>query len=240
MNDYLKQRMLDGSETEGHYSDMEKMAKLPPGTKFIALSGRKQVGKDTAARMIVEELRKNGKTASVTSFAEPLKRMCIDILGLKADEVYGTDDDKNKLSTINWDGFPEEIRLKYATEFILCKDGVSDPKPRSGLMTNREVLQVMGTDLFRAISNNVWAQAPFNRKWDTDFVILTDCRFPNEKLVTEANGGVIIRLERDTGFSDNHPSETALDDVHFKHTYTNNGSLEDLQQFIKALLWNLM
>lgn len=205
-----------------------------PGTVFIALSGKKQVGKDTAAGMIVRIMESQGKKAVITAFAEPLKRMCIDILGLRPEGVYGTDAQKNELSHIFWDGFALDIRLKYSNE-IDQLDGRQ--LPRTGPMTNREVLQVMGTDIFRAIYDQVWAKAPFNRDWSgADVVILTDCRFPNEKIVTEEAGGVIIRLERSTGFSDNHASEIALDGYVFENTYQNSGSFDDLETYLRYIL----
>ena len=205
-----------------------------PHTTFIALSGKKQVGKDTAAQMIVRLLEPYKKRVVVTAFAEPLKRMCIDVLGLKSEGVYGTDTHKNALSHIAWDGFTIDIRLKYSKE-IDHLDGKL--LPRSGLMTNREVLQVMGTDIFRSIYDQVWAKAPFNRDWHgVDVVVLTDCRFPNEKIATEEVGGVIIRLERSTGFSDNHASEIALDGYTFENTYQNGGSFSDLENYLFSIL----
>jgi|SRR6185436_3386227 len=211
-----------------------------PHTIFIALSGKKQVGKDTAAKIIMNMLLKENKSVHITAFAAPLKEMCKNILGLSFEGVYGTDEQKNTMSHILWDGFPLDIRLKYSSQSIKFTndDGTIDEKdlPRIGPMTNREVLQVMGTDIFRTIYNDVWANAPFNQNYMFDVVILTDCRFPNEKLATERAGGVIIRLERSTGFSDNHPSETALDDIVFENTYYNDGSLEDLERYLKNLL----
>jgi hypothetical protein len=208
-----------------------------PGTIFIALSGKKQVGKDTAASMIVRMCESQGKKVVLTAFAEPLKRMCVEILGLSPEGVNGTDAQKNSLCHINWDGFSEEIRLKYSNSGVTAGDGIYDPTPRSGPMTNREVLQVMGTDVFRAIYGNVWAKAPFNRDWSAaDVVILTDCRFPNEKLVTEEAGGVIIRLSRSTGFNDNHASEVALDGYNFENKYRNDGSFNDLENYLRSIL----
>lgn len=220
------------------------MSKNTPHT-FIALSGRKQVGKDTAASMITRLLESRGKKVVTTAFAEPLKSMCIDLLGLKREEVYGTDAQKNALSHILWDGFPMEVRLKYSNEFAKYEYGSftdmpeqrSQALPRSGPMTNREVLQVMGTDIFRAIYGEVWSKAPFNRSWgDADVVILTDCRFPNEKIATEEAGGIIVRLERETGFTDNHPSEIALDGYDFENKYRNGGSLNDLENYVRSVL----
>jgi len=163
-------------------------------TAFIALSGKKQVGKDTATQVMRAILEANGKRVAVTAFAESLKSMCIDILGLKRELVYGTNDDKDTPCHILWDRFSIDVRLKYSNERFEDEDGPPIDLPRNGPMTVREVLQVMGTDIFRAIEDDVWARAPFNKDWSNyDVVFLTDCRFPNEKRVIEDHHGVIIR-----------------------------------------------
>lgn len=218
------------------------MDSLPstPHTVFIALSGKKQVGKDTATQIIKETLEARGYRVGVTAFAEALKEMCINVLGLKRELVYGSNDDKDAPSGILWDGFPLEIRIKRGT-FERTDDHVG-LKSRTGPMTVREVLQIVGTDIFRAIEDDVWARAPFNRDWSGyDVVLLTDCRFPNEKRVTEEHGGVIIRLERQTGFVDNHASETALDDAEFDsaYYYRNDGTLDELRSFVESVLEKL-
>lgn len=219
----------------------------PPGTVFIALSGKKQVGKDTATAVAKLICDAHGLNVAVTAFAEPLKELCINILGLKREKVYGSNADKDSLTDISWEGFSYETRTKYAIEFggtLYLSGGkaIKNPLPRCGLMTHREVLQVMGTDVFRAIKDNVWAHAPFNRDWsEYHVVLLTDCRFPNEKLATEENGGIVIRLERDTDLIDNHPSETALDGAEFdpRFYYKNNGTMEDLSLFVQKVLKTL-
>lgn len=204
---------------------------------FISFSGKKQVGKDTATRITTELLEASGKSVYETAFAEPLKEMCITIIGLDRNAVYGTDKQKNSPSHVLWDNFPLEIRLKYSEE----RDGDGRELPRIGPMTNREVLQVVGTDIFRAMfDNDIWAKAPFRKDWtDYDVVILTDCRFPNEKEMTEANDGITIRLTRDTGFEDTHPSEVALDGFAFIHLYDNEGTIDELEDFVRAKLTEL-
>lgn len=228
---------------------LKNMTENTPHTLFITFSGKKQTGKDTAAKFMAALLKTNGKRVAVAAFADPLKNMCIDILKIKDVGAYGTNDQKNALSHIMWDGFSMDIRLKYSNEYVTYKAeygsfvDVPDRKetqqkmPRSGPMTVREVLQVVGTDIFRAIYDDVWAKYPFAIDWKgIDVVILTDCRFPNEKKATEEAGGVIIRLERSTGISDNHPSEIALDGHAFENVYANNGSFEDLENYVRQIL----
>lgn len=223
---------------------MNTVEKVTPGPIFIAMCGKKQVGKDTSTAMAVEILSGHGRKVFVTAFANTLKDMCVDVLGLNKSGAYGTDADKNALSSLVWDTLPLDIRLKYSNVTRMSgTEGVEDytPLPRIGRMTNREVLQVVGTDIFRMmLDNNVWVNATLRRDWTGyDVVIVTDCRFPNEKKAIDDTGGHVIRLERNTGFTDNHASETALDTADFKLKYQNNGSLDELYFFMQTTLRDL-
>jgi len=233
MNDYLKQRMLDKEENPAYNTTMKEDPTGTPGPLFIVLSGKKQTGKDTAALMASKMLYEANKTFKITAFAEVLKDAAITVLGLDRDLVYGTNEDKETPTRVLWDTFPLSIRFKYRETWYMPL--------RSGPMTIRDVLQVMGTDIFRTMFDfNVWANAPFNRDWgNLDVVIISDCRFPNEKTVTEDHSGVIIRLERKTGLKDGHSSETALDGRTFECVYNNNGSMEDLEAFMRGVLQKL-
>ena len=220
---------------------MNNVTPTTPGTYFIALSGKKQVGKDTSGQIIARLLTEQGKRVAFTAFAEALKEMCIGVLGLQRSLVYGTDADKNVLTHIKWDTLPNYIRDKYRTGPDKFKeDGSLQSNIRTGNMTVREVLQIMGTDIFREMfENDVWANSPFRRNWsEYDVVVITDCRFPNEKSVTEARGGTVIRIERNTGLNDTHASETSLDNAEFEYRYVNNGSLAELESFLKDTLQN--
>lgn len=212
-------------------------------TKFITIAGKKQSGKDTLACMMADTLRNEGNEVSIVGFADPLKRMCHDVFGIPLEWMYGSDEDKERLTDVMWDNLAWSIRIQYHTAYHDARDLrgvlVKAPSPRTGPMTVREVLQVIGTDIFReCIWDDVWAAAPFNKEHDTDFVIIPDCRFKNELLFARKNG-ITVRLKRDTGLVDTHRSEIALDEVsdsEFDNVYTNNGSLEELACFADAVL----
>ena len=124
----------------------------------------------------------------VYSFADPLKKdVCMNILGLTHDQCYGSDKSKNELVDCFW---PE-----------------TDAK-----MTAREVMQYVGTDIFRTIKSDVWTSAIISKikRDDSQLSLITDCRFPNEVECVQNNNGVVVRLDRNTCDSV-HVSETALD-----------------------------
>ena len=155
---------------------------------IIAFAGRKQSGKSTLCTQVVNfiyDLEQLEDTAAIYNFADPLKNICMDILGLSFEQCHGTDNQKNEL--------------------VNCyKDGSQ--------MTARQVLQTVGTEFFRSIQHNVWADATIRRiQQDNPLVALIgDCRFPNEVEAIKKAGGTVIKLTRNLYNSD-HSSETALD-----------------------------
>lgn len=144
------------------------------------------------------------------SFADPLKKICIDILGLDKMQCYGSEDDKNTVCPhINWESFSDQIRKKYSRP----KRGVGGIRPASGLVTARELLQLIGTDYFRQIWPNCWAHGLYKSIENDGYelAIITDARFPNEITMGTERGAKAVRLLRNIK-EDPHPSETALDD----------------------------
>lgn len=157
-------------------------------TKIIALSGRKQSGKSTGAEYIQSVIEHNLLPIKykIYSFADPLKiDICMNILGLTHNQCYGSDDDKNTLTNLEWN----EKQL-----------------------TAREAMEIIGTDIFRSLKNNVWVDATINKinRENLDLAIIPDCRFPNEVEAILSEQGYVIRLDLDP-FSSKSKSESALD-----------------------------
>ncbi len=230
--------------------------------KFIAFSGKKQSGKDTAATIVYNILNAlslpvdigpaglykhsamAGYRCKPFHFAKPLKDMVNLTLGIPQELLWGSDEDKETLTHVMWEGFPVEVRFKYSldgTEPCLVDGCLKQPRPRTGPMTVREVLQIMGTDIFRErVYGEVWSEAPFRQQWrEGNVVLLPDCRFPNEKKIVEDNDGIVIRINRTRSKAmdlDMHASEVALDDAEFEWVYQNDGTLEELEYWLKSVL----
>ncbi len=199
---------------------------------FIAFAGKKQVGKNESANICHDLLVSNGKIVQITSFATPLKEFCIDILGLPRNLIYGNDRDKNISTHIMWDNLPAHICTKYAT--ITASKEIWQ---RKGPMTIREVLQIVGTDIVREMLwQDAWAGYPFRQEYFGEVILIPDMRFPNEYEALKKANGYIIRLRRNTGLTDNHPSEIALDNEKFEYEYENNGSLQELETYLMNFL----
>jgi hypothetical protein len=161
-------------------------------TKIIAFSGRKQSGKSTAGDFVSSFVESNGIPVShkIYSFADPLKQdICMNILGMTQTQCYGSDEDKNTMTDLQWAG--EKL-------------------------TARRAMEVIGTNIFRQIKTQVWVEATINKilRENMDLAIIVDCRFPNEVDAILDNKGYVIRLDLDPFHSDSD-SEKALDPEYY-------------------------
>jgi cytidylate kinase len=124
------------------------------------------------------------------SFADVLKRdICMNILGLTYEQCYGTDEEKNQLTELAYQGKQ---------------------------LTGRDIMQLVGTDFFRAVKPNVWPEVTLQRivNEQTKIALITDCRFPNEVDAVKNHGGKVVRLTRQLASTDSqeeHISEKILD-----------------------------
>ena len=137
---------------------------------------------------------------NIHSFADPLKRdICMNLLGLTYSQCYGSDVDKNTLTKIKWSNIPGYNR---SSENDITEE----------YMTGREVMEVIGTDIFRTIKEDIWVSRTIDiaLKNNKALSIISDCRFPNEIEEIKNRGGKVIRLMRDP-FNTKTLSESALD-----------------------------
>ncbi len=152
------------------------------------------------------------------SFAEPLKTMCVDILGVPEAQAFGTDEEKNQpVPHLLWESFPLKA-WRHQNGHVVVDQNVNPVAakllPATGPMTGREVLQYWGTEIFRKSYSNVWADAcvrKIEKEQPAIGAIIDDTRFPNEVQAVHAAGGKVIRLTRNP-LDDKHDSETALDE----------------------------
>jgi hypothetical protein len=188
-------------------------------TKIIAFAGRKQSGKTTCSEFVASKYieKSFGHKSKIYNFADPLKKdICISILGLTNDQCYGSDDHKNALTNCYWEG---------------------------NRLTAREVMQFVGTNIFRQMKQDVWVSATINKIYNDKFplAIIADCRFPNEVEAIKEVGGIVIKLTRNP-FNSNHESETALDSINYADTNfnyvidNNNLSISDQNDIINQIL----
>jgi len=169
----------------------------------------------------IQAMNKLNSKVKIYNFADILKTdICINMLGLTYDQCYGTDDNKNEMTNIVW----------------------NDKK-----LSARDVMQVVGTDIFRKLDTNVWVRSTINKiiRDKPDLAVITDCRFPNEVDSIKQSGGKVIRLTRNP-FQSDHLSETVLDKDNYDWSnfdyVVENSNVSLLDQFtqIKKLLEEIL
>ena len=128
--------------------------------------------------------------------------------------------------------------LKYICTNYFGWDGKKDDK-------GRQMLQYVGTDVIRKQNPTLWVDFVamilkyFKGNWD--YVIIPDCRFPNEitRMIEVGFDTIHLRVHRPnfesplTQEQQNHPSETALDNFGADVYIENDSTLTDLKYKIR-------
>jgi hypothetical protein len=173
---------------------------------------------DFVLNKVAEKLDKHIK---VYSFADPLKKdICMNILGLTYEQCYGSDEEKNTLTDLTWD---------------------------NKQLTGREAMEIIGTNIFRTLKNNVWVEATIKKikEEKPSIAIIADCRFPNEADSIKAEGGKVLRLTRNP-FDSSAKAEVALDKDNYDWSnfdyICDNANMDiynqcmDIQKFLQEIL----
>ena len=130
--------------------------------------------------------------------------------------------------------------LKYICTTYFNWDGEKDED-------GRELLQKIGTDVIREQKPDYWVNfvgeflSMFKYKWD--YVLIPDCRFPNEVIKMKEYGfdTLAVRVNRIdfesqlTEEQKNHISETALDSFSFDYYINSKSGIEYLRKEVMKL-----
>ena len=176
--------------------------------RVILIAGQKRSGKDTFGKLLAESLEADGSTVSTLAFAAPMKQLLAVTLGISLEQL---DTYKNS---------PMEYLLVHTDRV---------PHSREYTANYRSMLQRLGTEAAKPIfGDNVWAELAAKQVAEatTDYVIITDFRFPAE--ATAFNSPLAIRITRPGLRTDTHSSETALADYSFDAVIDNSSTLAAL------------
>lgn len=228
--------------------------------KIVGFVGPKGSGKDTAALILIEGKKAQGKL----SFAGPLKEICGKVFGLSFNQLNDPELKEQPLYapiTLAPKHFREinrllDVYLPPVTSDgrVLYRLGVASIVGLEGrvIATPRELLQIIGTNYIRDRVYKNWhllaALGPTALKGkDQDgLYCVTDVRFVNEfehLRDTFGNDFICYYVERPEAeerlAAATHPSETDVIKVKAQLPETqvlkNTGTLEDLKALVKAL-----
>lgn len=123
--------------------------------------------------------------------------------------------------------------VKYVCEKFFSWNGVKDER-------GRHLLQLVGTDIGRRYDPNIWVNFVITLIEcfcsDSDYVLIPDCRFPNEvSVIKNKFDTILLKVNRPelksklTIEQQNHQSETALDNVIPDYCIENTATLHELE-----------
>jgi len=172
---------------------------------IIGITGKKHHGKDTLGKILVDKY--NYKKMA---FADNLKEACRIIFGLSDEQLYG---DMKETNDEFWKTSP------------------------------RNLFQYIGTDMFRNmigkimphVGNDIWIKSLEKNIIDSinnsNNIVITDVRFPNEAMMIKKHGGIIIKIVRpDANNIDNHISECLIDDIKYDIKIINDNDVKYLDE----------
>jgi hypothetical protein len=218
---------------------------------IIGISGKKRSGKDHIGKYIQQW----NDTFINKKFADKVKDIVCLLLGCTRLQL---EDEEWRTTPLNedWWVYTDGISMTpYYGGNTRMLDGYNTIVQKT---TPRLLMQLIGTECGRQIIHpNIWVNATMAsfvkeyRGLPSEYKpglnmgtypnwVITDVRFTNEVDAIVKRGGHIIRVERPgIEYNDTHESETALDNVKFRNTIINDGTLEDLDNKICSLLLKL-
>lgn len=177
--------------------------------RLIGLVGKAGSGKDTLA----DEIAADGWEK--VAFADSLKRMCIDYLGLSHDDAY-TQEGKMRMNP-HWGMTNRTILQKVGTDAM-----------RNGF--DKDVwVKILQIRIRKMLDEG--------RK-----VVITDCRFDNEAQMVEDMGGLVVEVVRDSqsknlsSVEQQHASENPVSRKYVAFTIDNNGEVSRLRSLFAVEL----
>lgn len=197
---------------------------------ILGLCGTKGSGKDTAASFLLD------RGWAQISFAGPLKDLCAATFDIKPAKFHNP-----RFKDLVWEE-PILLTNDHADNFLaalskpiygqLQANLIYDAFENKEIWSARQLLQFIGTEVVRElVSPTYWLDLAENRLKDWISrgvnVVVTDVRFKNERDLIKDYKGTIVRVNRNTGLTDNHKSE--IIDFEVDDVIENNGTLEELK-----------
>jgi len=189
--------------------------------KIILINGLARSGKDTTAKIMQEELIKQGYSVKVLAFADKLKDMVCELLGVTREDL-----DKYKNNP------------KLYKHMVVKKpdwDIIEYP-----LTDFRTFLDIFGNKIAKTLGGeSVWSDIVLKNieESNEEYFIISDFRFPIEYSAFENTSFDIITLQVQRDIPKmNLGSEKALDNFVFDYIVDNNSDLDSLEGNVKELL----
>lgn len=192
---------------------------------IIAICGLQGSGKDTFGSILV----KNHNFVKL-SFASLLKDILSVLFDWNREMLEGTTKESRE--------WREQIDEWWSNRLNIPK------------FSPRYALQYFGTEIFRNhFHDEIWIAALEKQLYKYTNVVITDCRFPNEINTLKKYNAIFIRITKGyvpewfISYENNliekpegiHPSEYLWIKTDFDYKYINNGTIEEMTDYISNL-----
>lgn len=195
---------------------------------LIGITGKKNSGKDTVAKIIILILYDYSdegverflydddlidivpSDVKIRSFAEPIKRMVAELIN---EDVEALEDREFK---------EKELPVIFTSY--------------GDRLTPRKLMQLIGTEFGREmIHNDIWVDLLFENYDSTKKWIISDVRFENEAIRILKEGGHLLQVvSEEVGIKDTHASETS-DLYNLCHRIITNDKEKGFKPLIKEV-----
>lgn len=201
---------------------------------IIALAGKKRVGKDTFGDILTKKYE-----FTKIAIADPLRNLCARVFYM--DPAMFLDDDKKDapMNRVTLDFHDiDAIRVIVETEwgYQISEEMRNEMEEYHGVEFNtpREILRFIGTNLIRrCVSDNIWLELAAAKIKETGGkIVVTDCRFENEREFFRKIGAILCLIKRnDDGNSAEHEFDLG-DEEEYDVVFTNDTTLHAYQSSV--------
>lgn len=200
---------------------------------IIALAGKAGAGKDTFADVLV----KNHGFIRV-ALADPLRELCSKVFRLDYNLFLDYDKKDKEIHKVildyhHIDKIREYIQEEWNYEINYQTRELLEEWYAEEFHTPRDILRCVGTKLIRnCIDSDIWIDLAFEKiKKAGGNVVITDCRFQNERDAFSNGGALLVLIKRDDDKYENHEHDLG-EEYEYDVVFDNNSSLNEFQSSV--------
>lgn len=205
---------------------------------IIVVSGQSGAGKDTIADFLVQDYG-----FIKISFADPLKRFCMEVFDWTPEQLWGPSENRNKADERYTRSSGENLSPRWALQ-KLGADWGRECWPEVWANYVIKTYDKLNSGAFEYDPKiGVYPSVNDKRlKPKTRNIVIADCRYKNEMELLKERG-VFIRVKRPVSYlgelESNHSSEKEqkeISDDEFDIVINNDGTIDDLYANVKNFL----
>lgn len=200
---------------------------------IIALSGKKRVGKDTFADILISRYE-----FTKVAIADPLRNLCSRVFNLELN-MFTADDKKDAPMRRICVDFHDLDKIRKIVETEWGYEVDQDSRCRmeelhgTEMDSPRDALRTIGNMLRTCVDQDIWINLTLARiKELGGKIVITDARFENEREVFRTMGAVMVLIKRnDNGQTTEHEFDLG-DDSEYDMVIENNETLHSYKSSI--------